>query len=502
MKSLCIIVIALLISSTITWSQNKPFPQGLNFPGCIKPGNVTPAQMNTTVSNYYRQWKTGYVKRSIGGEIGNGFYVNIKGTGGSGSEVTTSEAHGYGMIVFALMAGFDDSAKIYYDGMLNLFDLHRSAINDNLMSWVIDPENGDSDGATDGDMDIAYSLLLADIQWGSEGKIDYLTRANTMITQGIKGSDVRTTGSKRTTLGDWDDNPYNTRPSDWMAGHVRAFYESTKDQFWLQAADTIYSLISSISSNYSSNTGLMPDFVVGQNPKPAAANFLEAETDGEYSWNACRFPWRIALDYAHYGTPAAKQSLDMILTWVKGATNNKPGDIMAGYTLEGAVSEGVDYSDMSFTAPLIAACVCDATHQAYLNLGWNIIKNAQGDYYGDSIGLLCLLFISGNWWKPDWSTASVMGRSTQRTQKQNFISSAVARNSLLTVSYDLPVTGNVKASIIDLSGRVLKEVQRRNDGGMQTVKFDLKTIGLSSGIYILRVSAPGHLNETAINYLQ
>lgn len=39
----------------------------------------------------------------------------------------------------------------------------------------------------------------------------------------------------------------------------------------------------------------MPDFVVGQTPKPAAPNFLEADTDDDYSWNSCRYPLRIAM---------------------------------------------------------------------------------------------------------------------------------------------------------------------------------------------------------------
>lgn len=275
-RFLPLIVFLFLLMNSGIHAQNKPFPQQVNFPGCIKPSNVTQIEMNETIIDFYQKWKSKYLKKSDGGEIGKGYYINMKGTGGSGTEVTTSEAHGYGMIIFALMAGFDDSARIYYDGMVNLYDLHRSTINNNLMSWVIDPANGNSDGATDGDMDIAYSFLLASNQWGNDGIIQYKAKTDSMINLGLKGDDVRKSGSKRTTLGDWDGSLYNTRSSDWMADHMRAYYSLTKDLFWLEAADTIYSLINQISFSHSTTTGLMPDFVVDKIPTPAKPDFLEA----------------------------------------------------------------------------------------------------------------------------------------------------------------------------------------------------------------------------------
>jgi hypothetical protein len=42
----------------------------------------------------------------------------------------------------------------------------------------------------------------------------------------------------------------------------------------------------------------------------------------------------------------------------------------------------------------------DSSHQAYLNAGWDRIKNWRKNYYGDTINLLCMLLISGNWWAP------------------------------------------------------------------------------------------------------
>lgn len=479
-------------------AQSKPFPQQVNFPGCIKPSSVTQNEMNETIKSCYQKWKSKYLKKSESGEIGNGYYINMKGTGGSGTEVTTSEAHGYGMIIFALMAGFDDSARIYYDGMVKLYDLHRSIINKNLMSWVIDPVNGNSDGATDGDMDIAYSFLLASIQWGDNEATQYKAKADSMINLGLKGDDVRKSGTKRTTLGDWDGSPYNTRSSDWIADHMRAYHASTKDQFWIEAADTIYSLINQISSNYSTTTGLMPDFVVNKVPAPAKPDFLEAQTDGDYSWNACRFPWRIAVDYAHYGTAAAKEHLNKMLHWLKNVTNNDPEKIVAGYKLDG--TKLVNYSDIAFTAPFIAACVCDATHQEYLNKGWNIIKEPQGDYYGDSIGLLCLLFISGNWWKADFATTIVPPFSSVPFTKTSIKSCIQLRNSVLTVYHYHPSKQSIRFTLSDMSGRLCKEVHRRNHVPSQPAQFNLNELNLQPGIYLMKISSSAVTDVIVVNY--
>lgn len=67
--------------------------------------------------------------------------------------------------------------------MYRYFRAHPSEINPDLMAWqqadtgteIIDINGVDS--ATDGDMDIAYALLLADSQWGSSGEINYLSQA-------------------------------------------------------------------------------------------------------------------------------------------------------------------------------------------------------------------------------------------------------------------------------------------------------------------------------------
>lgn len=378
-----------------------PYPQRVDFDGCIKPDHVSQEQLDRDIVNYYKYWKNKYVKKSNGNTPGGGYYVEMKGTGGDGSEITTSEAHGYGMLIFALMAGADEKAKTYFDGMFNMFDKHRSTINAHCMSWVIHhTENTrfDKGSAADGDLDIAYSLVLAHRQWGSEGKINYLKQVTNMIEKGLKTSIVNPV-SKRIMLGDWDTDPLTTRSSDWMTGHFHTFAKIRKDPLWNTVADTIYSMVSQLNTNFSKETGLIPDFVEGSPPVPASEYFLDEfkETD-EYNWNACRYPWRITIDFAHFGSEAAYLEMKQLNKFIRQKTNQTPANIKAGYYLHGEPI--TDYSSMAFTAPLVATSIVSPSSQAYLNKGWELLKSSRESYFADTICLLNMLLIAGNWWNP------------------------------------------------------------------------------------------------------
>lgn len=449
-------------------TAKKPFPQQQSWTGCIKPA-VTQTQLNSDVTSVYDYWKTTFLKTANT----TGYFVNGPSTDGSGKG--TSESHGYGMLITVLMAGYDANAKTYFDGLYNFFNTHRSSINNELMGWFIDnaETSGSYDSATDGDMDIAYALILAHYQWGSNGTINYLQEAIDMITKGIKAADTDAS-TYRIKLGDWQTNKYNTRPSDWMADHMRAYKSVTNDAHWDNVANKIYELTNTMQTSYSSSTGLMPDFVVNATPKPAAPNFLEAATDGDFSWNACRFPWRLTMDYGHYGTPEAKTYISKIMTWAKTKTSNNPSKFMAGYKLDGTALE--TYSDLAFTAPIVTASIVDASYQTFLNSGWNILKAGKDDYYGTSINLLCMLFISGNWWVPQDTPTNLV--------QQNFSSTNVYPNpSNHNFTLNLAGLGVREISIYNLSGELVSTVE--------VPAQDQITFGedLAAGMYLLRIKS-------------
>src|SRR6185436_14412626 len=134
------------------------------------------------------------------------------------------------MMILALMASYDANAKTVFDSMNRVRKAFPSSSDPRLMSWVV-PNNGDKSvkpqpPATDGDMDMAYALLLAFDQWGDEATNHYLADAKTLIL-GMEAIFItKGTGMyyPRLNIGDHDhlssgdpeNKPDMTRPSDFI----------------------------------------------------------------------------------------------------------------------------------------------------------------------------------------------------------------------------------------------------------------------------------------------
>lgn len=381
--------------------EAKPFPQQVNYAGIIKPNHVTQSAMNTSVSSYYDYWKGKYLKNNLS-SLPGGYYVKgeITGDADGFTPLGTSEGQGYVMVITALMAGHDTNAQTIYNGLFKTARAFKSSVNPGLMGWVVaDHANaqGHFSSATDGDLDIAYSLILAHNQWGSGGTVNYLSEATAMI-NAIKQSNVTT--SNRLNLGDWDSTgASHSRPSDWMLSHFRAFHEVTGDQTWLNVINALYTAYSQVSNAYASTTGLISDFIVDQPAKPAPEWYLdEFQETNQYYYNAARVPLRMVMDYALYGDARGKTIADKIAVWIKGKTGGSPSSITAGYTLSGNALNS--YGTAVFTAPLVSAATTSTSHQAWVNAGWDVIKNNKSDYFSDTYNLMNMLYLTGNWWKP------------------------------------------------------------------------------------------------------
>ncbi|MDZ4620007.1 glycosyl hydrolase family 8 [Bacillus cereus] len=382
--------------------EMKPFPLQVNYAGVIKPNHVTQESLNASVRSYYDNWKKKYLKNDLS-SLPGGYYVKgeITGDADGFKPLGTSEGQGYGMIITVLMAGYDSNAQKIYDGLFKTARTFKSSQNPNLMGWVVADSKkaqGHFDSATDGDLDIAYSLLLAHKQWGSNGTVNYLKEAQDMITKGIKASNV--TNNNRLNLGDWDSkSSLDTRPSDWMMSHLRAFYEFTGDKTWLTVINNLYDVYTQFSNKYSPNTGLISDFVVKNPPQPAPKDFLdESEYTNAYYYNASRVLLRIVMDYAMYGEKRSKVISDKVSSWIQNKTNGNPSKIVDGYQLNG--SNIGSYPTAVFVSPFIAASITSSNNQKWVNSGWDWMKNKRESYFSDSYNLLTMLFITGNWWKP------------------------------------------------------------------------------------------------------
>lgn len=360
-------------------------------------------------TRFYDQWKSKYLVKNKYVTTEDQYYVLYsEGT----SEVTVSEAHGYGMLIAASMAEYDDEAKNIFDGMYNFYKAHPSSIGPNLMSWqqsdngsAIVESSPDSDSATDGDMDIAYALLMADKVWGSNGEINYRQAAidviNDIMTYEVNKEDWILQ------LGDWvywsepGDQYYSaTRASDFIMQYLPVYAEVTGDDRWMNVYNSTYDIINSITDEY--DTGILPDFIIKDNATgkfiPAPPNYLESDYDGYYYYNSCRTPWRISMDYLINGNEDALKLATKLNAFITKSTNSDPWEIMAGYKLDGTPIE--DYNDLCFTAPFLISAACGDDEEWHSEVRDVVVNYGDDVYFGDTIKMLCLIVDDGCWIVP------------------------------------------------------------------------------------------------------
>ncbi len=400
-----------LIAGPSLVAPRRPYPQHVVYAaGTIRPNHRTQSQQDDDVRAYYDAWKKDFLVEA--GVLPDGRKLYRVTMGKLQAFRTTSEGQGYGMIIVAVMAGHDPEAQTLFDGLWSFARQYPSPIDSRLMGWQIPviPESNDS--AFDGDCDIAYSLLLANRQWGSAGSIDYRNQALTVIA-GILASTIGPQ-SRLPMLGDWvqpdgaTKNQYTPRSSDFMPGHFRSFGKATGDPVWTEVVNASHAVITALQATSSPNTGLLPDFIVPTSqsdttPKPAPPNFLESANDGEYYFNAGRDPWRLGTDALLNGDPISMAQTRKITQWARSAAAGNPTQIRTGYRLDGTPLNDFAFT-IFFAAPLGVAAMTDPSQQQWLNDIYDSVYATHEDYYEDSVTLLSLLTMTGNMWSPESET--------------------------------------------------------------------------------------------------
>jgi hypothetical protein len=453
-------------------TPSHPFPQHNSYEqGTILPNHISQEEMDDSVRSFYLAWKRHYV---LPGCRQGESYIWFEGT--RGTNICVSEGQGYGMVIVALMAGFDSSAQQTYDCLYRWFKSHPSTTSPHLMAWTQKKDCNSMDGgaATDGDMDIAYSLLLADAQWGRHSNIPYRQEAFGMI-DAIRHQEIN-----QQTYVVMEDNTskprardyFDMRSSDYMPDHLRAFRDATGDPFWDTVIDNNYRVFRYLQNTYSPEVGLVPDFiknirfspehisaVPGQEttsqtadtsnvtgpgkakadtssspkPKPIAhaagesgypgtgsfpdrdaddvnlfaqpvqPNYLESKYDGVYNFNACRVPWHIGADFLVSGDPRAAAFLTRVNNWIRSTTKGNPDNISAGYNLSGEDLPHRYFEALCFICPFAVAAMSSPDNQEWLNKMWDYIqhfKMKDFDYYDNTIKMLDMIILTGNYWTP------------------------------------------------------------------------------------------------------
>jgi hypothetical protein len=391
-------------------STGTPTASGTGYPfGARKTAYVAgirPSQsnaaMDAVLTAQYDAWKARRVV-DASSVVAGGYAIQFSDT----NYLTVSEGMGYGMLIAVVFAGHDPNAQQLFDGLLAVartrYAYGNATYNPTgqyLMDWRLYPNGssaGDGWNAVDGDLDMAMALLMADRQWGSSGKWNYLQEAKNTI-NAIKSNNMASDGTTRGL------RLLNvSRTSDYMIGHFRAFAAATGDSFWNTAIDRAY-FLSNLMQTAFSPAGLMPDFVVNTDtasPIPSPGYMGDGNAnENKFWWNACRNPWRFATDYLLSGDARWKTINGRIIDFFQGQVNAHGGDVTSigtGYNLDGSMVTGGN--SPAYHGPIgLGACI-DAKYQSFADAMWNWnAGHLTTGYYDGEIQLLSMVVASGNWW--------------------------------------------------------------------------------------------------------
>lgn len=419
MRSILLLGVFISIFTTSNGQPlNHPFPNHTTYSkGAILPAQSAQPSIDNTVKKFYDIWKKSYVKNDCS-DPGMYYVYTDEGDVRNGVPVVcVSEGQGFGMLILPLMAGYDKEAQRIYNGMYRFVVANPTAKSQHLMSWSIlkgcridhhkTGDEFDNTSATDGDLDIALSLFMADAQWGSTGAVNYkaegVKRVKAILEHEINKQKNTILLSDANDPGDYDF--YDIRTSDFMPTHLRVFNKFYPNPIWGKVIDHTYQIFLDIQKRYSPKTGLIPDFIAFRAKRyaPAKANYLESDYDGMYYYNACRVPLRVGLDYLINGDPRAQRLVNPMVSWLQVKTKHNLKNVCAGYHLNGTRIPRYDYVAPAFVSPFVVGSMVSSNNQQWLNKGWGYVADFKAkdyNYYDNTIQMLSLLVLSGNFWLP------------------------------------------------------------------------------------------------------
>lgn len=434
--------IFLVILISISFSQEKPFPHNIRYPYGFLSSNIKSENQETWYKNYKK-----YLKPCNGGLLPSTDDANT----------AKVEAQGWAMITAAYMGD-----KETFDGLYKYYQSKCTNQAGGMMAWRTNCGGFlDQGSATDGDLDVAYSLVVAHWQWPNEG---YLDKAKKVINNCKKlivncgGISALAGGHSGSLYGGCNE----TDISYYTPAFFRVFAKVTGDAAWSKLADDTYIILNNCAN---ATTGLVPDWhtVAGQ-PGPNGRN-------GSYDFDACRVPWRISLDYLWNGNEKALQWCKKVSDW---AYKVGPENIKSGYQLNGTARGA--YHNMAFVGSFAVSAMCNSQKIAD-DFAKETAKMKDDYWYSGYLGNCYLLTLTGNFWPCD--STPVKEKSVGK--------GCCTGIKFLHSSKQLSVSGlsaNHHISIKDLCGRSITFKIERKDG---VALIDLAA--LKSGCYIAQIGA-------------
>lgn len=376
-KRIYLIAILMTLSFEAGFAKaTRPFPQNVNYKFGVKPTTIT----DKDALNTYNKWKELFLVKCNAG---------YRVTGESQDE-TRVEAIGFGTILSAYFAD-----KATFDGLYAFYKSKRTATANNMMAWNVSCDGiNDPGSASDGDIDVAFALIVAHNQWGG----NYLKEAKTIINI-IKKSVVTKCGnvlalapgySKESKEGPMWGGCDLTDIQYYTPAFFRIFAKVSNDNDWNKLADDTYTILNAAAHP---ETGLVPDWQSVSGTPGGNSNRV-----AYFRYDACRAPWRLALDYLWNGNTKSKEWSTKISGW---ANKVGPANIKDGYNLDGTDHNDGNHNS-AFVGGLAVSAMCN--NQAIADaFGAEMLSPKLGDlhWFVMSTRALYLTTLTGNFWKPN-----------------------------------------------------------------------------------------------------
>ena len=345
------------------------FPQSMATGQCML---TSVSGASTTTKSVYDSWKSTFVVSATPG-------LRVKRP--ENSNDTVSEGMGYGMLA-AVYVGDQTT----FDGLWAFTKAHLDQYG--LMNWHLNSDattaSGGAGSATDADEDIAFALLMASDQWKGG---TYLADGVAMV-KAIRQNELFTDGSIQN--GDtWSST--NALNIDYFSpAYYRVFAKATNDNYWVAAViEKGYGHLAGLTGT----AGLVPNSTNIQNSTdPSNCNTTGHTCDLKYGYDACRMPWRIAMDYCWNNEPRALAYLMAIGGYFD--SNGGVASIGDGYTSPNGPKTSSNQNS-AFIGPAGVAGMA-ANFPKLRDDAFNFNGGGNNTYFAQSLRVLSMLMMSGN----------------------------------------------------------------------------------------------------------
>ncbi len=420
-----------------------PAPGPTPNPNPDQPGIGVPANANPAITqNLYAVWKSAFVTTlseerakypTLGMEFNEvfGSYIaagydparviwqthtdtkcwidEAQGTPMYKRGCTVSEGIGYGMMMSVLMEDWPtfNGIWIYSKAYRESPYAGHTPEKPGLMPWLTSTFNWggygvlDESSATDADLDIGASLIIAWLKTGNEAyKADALNLINALWQDEINPANLMIL-SGDTPMWHTADPVYNLCYFSPVAIRLFAMVDPNHD--WNGVLNAMYDYMAKVQA---AGTGVFPDWSNTAGMAVDPKNGSATKTYWTFNKESVRIPWRIAWDYMWFQDPRAAQVLNTLNAFISAKSGGDVNAIPAtNYSWNPSIGGDIDNNTLS-TQWLAAWCATgvagnpDWTANCLARLNTVEMTTSASSYFTNILHLTYSQLLNGYYKKP------------------------------------------------------------------------------------------------------